>query len=280
MRKTNGNSRRGPARGLQKFRRNFHPTTENNDASSNKVFEKQNYGRSLGLFLQKLSRKCFLRSIALNTKLNLIPLSHNIHTGEFTIVPRWRRVMSYVLYSAFALVIFHKFCECIQLAQRSNLDLRMFISLDGFLLQLVPVCTALAHIFSLEEVTGVMNCFPKVLSNLGSECGGGVEFSPFDDLGVALRVMFIIGGAIVSAPTFPMLSVYFDSVPIFMFPALNRVGLITTGPEQMFSTFVWQLVLYPLEVIIYGIPLLLLTFTGSIAIVQLGVFKVYVSQLR
>ena len=283
MRKTNGNARRGPARGLQKFKRSFHAMLDNSERSSHPStpFDKPSYRTRLTLFLEKWSRRCFLRSIAINSKLNLVPVCHDVHTGVFALGPRWRRLLSYAVYVAFGLTILHKFGVCIQLGQRSTLDLDIFISLDGLLLQLVPVCAALAHISCLEEVTSVMNCMPKVLSRLGSECGRREEVSPFSDLGVALRVMFIISGAVVSAPVFPVLSVYFDSVPIFIFPTLSRTGLITTtGEEQLFPKFVWQLLLYPLEVIMYGMPLLLLTFTGSAAMVQLGVFKVYVNQLR
>ena len=284
MRKTNGNGRRGPARGLQKFRRSFRPTTEQNEESlchPSTPFDELSYAKRFGLVLAKWSRRCFLRSIAINSKLNLIPLSHDVHTDVFTIGSRWRRVMSYAVYSAFAVTILHKFFVCVQLSQRSSLDLDLFFSLGGLLLQLVPVCTALAHILNLEEVVSVMNSMPKVLSRLGSDCGHGAEVSPFSDLGVSLRIMFIMSGVVVSAPAFPMLSVYFDSIPVFIFPTLIRMDMITTvGEEVLFSKLVWQLVLYPVEVIMYGMPLLLMTFTGSAAMVQLGVFQVYVNQLR
>ena len=233
------------------------------------------------MFLENWSRRCFLNCVALNSKLRFLPINYDSQAEEFTLVPGWTRWFSYAMRILFALPIFHKIVVCAQLAVCGSWGLDMFVSLDGLLLQIVPVCTALAHILSLEEILSVTNCFPKVLSKLESECGNGMQLSAFNDLGEASRIIFIISGSVVSAPMFPMLSVYFDSVPIFLFPTLSRTGWIkTTEGGQFLSKFVWQLVLYPVEVILYGTPLLLMTFTGSAALVQLGVFKVYMNHLR
>ena len=91
-------------------------------------------------------------------------------------------------------------------------------------------------------------------------------------------MLLTVGGGLVAIPAFTALSLYFDSVPIFMVPTLEQFGILS-GSAGLWR-LLWQLVFYPLELLMYGLPILLMTLSSHFLTIQLGIMKLFINQLR
>ena len=65
---------------------------------------------------------------------------------------------------------------------------------------------------------------------------------------------------------------------IFLLPSLQSAGILS--PNGMLPYWVWWALSYPLEVIVYGIPLLPLGFTFQFLLALITVFKSITREIR
>ena len=158
-----------------------------------------------------------------------------------------------------------------------DLRIETFICVSLFVIHFVAFMVSLGTLARPRQTMDVLNSNPGILSCVEEIRHGKPCLSPFHDVSASLQVIamaFVTQGIAFAAA---IASLIWSDLPVCFFPIAENVGLIASGALPRFA---WQLLFFPLEYLAYLPPMFIAPFTANVIIAELGVLKLYLTELR
>ena len=221
-----------------------------------------------------LGKRCFDFFFCWSGKLYLVPFGRTA-SGQYVPLDKKSKLIHYLVWLVQFLMLLHKSWGLGVILLHGKLKVETFMCTSLFLVYFVGFCISLGVVAQPKETMDLLNGGPFMLSCL-AELQNNVP-TPFDDVSEALKLIAAIlvtqGIALVAA----LLSLVFSNLPTCYFPLLESFGLI---PQGWLPRFAWQLIFFPLEYATYLPPMLIAPVAPSVLLVMVGVYRIYMNELR
>ena len=209
----------------------------------------------------------------------LVPITR-LPGGQYVRFNLKNRLVHYFVLTLLLCSGLHKLWGVVhKLSSQDGFEIGSFLCVAAFGIYFASFCISLSVIVKSEDSADLLNrsnhilsCFKKIYINEGSTL-----LSPFDDVSMALKLISIL--LLGMGVTFgcSVGSFVHPDLPIRWLPTLELLKIL---PEGILPPILWQLVLFPLEVITYFCPVVLGCLVGAIGAMSLGVFHIFLKELR
>ena len=108
---------------------------------------------------------------------------------------------------------------------------------------------------------------------------GQVPRSAWSSTSTSLQVLSMSEGVLVAFVGFPLFSFIFPNMPIFLFQSLKATGLVNIPEDWAFSAAV-GVICYLIDVSIYGSVTLVMAFSYTFSVTEIGNLKSLFNDLR
>ena len=218
--------------------------------------------------------KCFDFWFYWCEKLYLVPFTRTAG-GIYVALDRKSQVIHYFVWFLKFLMLLHKAWGLGTMLVYEELKIETFMCISLFLIYFVSICISLGVVGRPKETMDLLNSWPYILSSL-KELRNDVP-SEFEDLSEAFELVAQLLASQGVALAAALLSLAFSTLPTCYFPAIESLGLI---PEGVLPRFAWQLIFFPLEYATYIPPMLIVPLNTSISLILVGVYRIYITELR
>ena len=221
-----------------------------------------------------IGRKCFEFWFYCCCRLYLTPFTRTAN-GEYVPRDRKGKLLHYTAWFLKSLMLLHKLWGLGTILLQEELKIETFICACQFLFYHMSISVSLVMFVKPKETMDLLNSWPHILSCL-KQVGDNVP-SQYDELSEAFKLLSLLAATQGAALGGPMCSLMFSNLPTCYLPTAEKLGLI---PEGLLPRFAWQLLFYPLEFATYLLPSLCTPLAGSMFLILLGVFRIYLNELR
>ena len=225
--------------------------------------------------LFNLAEKSFQLFTKINCKLCLIPYSLS-DDGKLEPISRTKLWIHYLVLSVLAVSMMHKLIIFIFLISSGTLDTETFFCGAVSLCYVVAFSLSSSTLILPEETMDMINGWPKILMHFPDEDGKVMLLVANTKTAVVILEIAILMMVIASAGS--GFSIVFRALPVTILVAAETAGLITTTSEV--PRIVWKSLFWPLEFIMYGVPLLQAGWGGMVTILLAMVLMNCTNQMR
>ena len=221
---------------------------------------------------------CFTTLSRLCGALCIVEFKQNA-SGGYVRFSRPRRWIHYGMLAMLNLSMLHKLAVTAERILFEELNAITFMCISGTLVYFVPWCLSLGITLKWKETMDLLNSWPMILACLETrQQRGPKRKTQFGNLSLALKLSAVAVMVPIVVFAAASLSILFKNLPVCLLPLAKGVGIV---PEQgMLPHFMWQLIFFPLEVAVAVPPLTATGFSAGIVFISVGVFKIYLDQIR
>ena len=279
MRRSRGRNR-GLQRGVQRHKIAGKITEENGSEDEEEVglnntsklyISRKQLDKSLGKWCQQ----CFEAYSFVCYKLCLVALTKG-SDGRIQPAKIWKRIIQVIIYTLIgSTVAFKMYVSFHRVGTTGKLDLGTFLCFSAGLGQIVGVCVGSSAIFRPRVTMEVINGWVDMRSYLTKLRNGRPPPTSFS---ASMQVILTTVGTTFSIFALASFSLYFTSVPAFTIDMIRAAGLSILNDSL--PEWLWRVLLLPVELFQYGVPLAPYAYSGHIMMQEIGLMKVYVNELR
>ena len=210
------------------------------------------------------------------TLLCFIPLQINGDGKKFELAARWRRMLHILFIVFYISCMVHRFGVTIYLmTQEGELNLTTFLCGTSFLTVFLPVCLASGSSWTTLEMQGLLNSWDSVLKSLGEVTGEHIEI--LSNAQLCLEIIAMTWAAQIAGINAAGFSIVFEDLPVSVLPTFKRLGMI---PGTSLPIIVWQIGLFPFELLIVVPPMFVLALNCSVIRTGQVVLQLYANCIR
>ena len=219
---------------------------------------------------------CFKLLTKINCKLYLAPYSLS-KDGELEPISGWRLWVHYAVLLLLAVSMIHKFLVVFPRVSAGVLDTTTFICIALFLCYLVAFSVSTSHLILTEETIVLINGYSRIMMSC-AEDGEPMPLIANTKTAVVVTSVAILSQTIawgVSAFSF----VFPDLPGTYIAMMADEAGFVS-GSSYVIPGIVWKLLLWPLELITYTIPMFMAAWAPIIMLLEMMVVNNCLNQLR
>ena len=177
------------------------------------------------------------------------------------------------------LIMFHKLAVSAERVLFEELNVITFMCISGTFVYFVPSCMSLGITLKWQETVDMLNSWPRILACLETRRQRGTKRkAQFGNLSLALKLIALAVTVPIVVFAAVSLSILFKNLPVCLLPLAKGVGIVPKG--EVLPYFTWQLIFFPLEVATAVPPLAAAGFSAGIMFIGVGVFKIYLDEVR
>ena len=278
MRRSRGR-RRGLSRGVQRHKISAKVSAD--DGDSDDEDEPKNWKnpfiqrRKLNKLLDKWSQDCFRAYSFICYNLCLVALVKG-SDGRIQFASLWRRIIQIIIYTYICFTMIYKiFVSFHRVMTTGRLDFVTFLCVSAGLAQIVGICVSSSALFRPKLTMDVINSWVDMRAYIEILRNGRPLPS---SLAASMQVIMTTVGTSFSIFGLALFSLYFTSVPIFTIDMLKAAGVCM--PDSSLPQWLWRVVLLPAEFVQFGVPLAPYGYAAHVMILEVGVMREYINELR
>ena len=229
-------------------------------------------------YLPKLfnfAEKCFNFHTKINCNLCLAPYSLS-EDGKLEHCSRQKRWIHYLVISLLALRMVHQFTVVIPRWSSGRLDTTTFICTATFLCYLVAFSVSSSYLILPDETIDAKHGWPKILAYCAEEDQEPMPLIGNTKTAVVMSSLAILAMAI--AWNAAGITIVFNALPVSLLVTAEEAGLIPVTVK--IPRIVWQLLFWPLELIMYILPMFMAAWGPMILMLNIMTAMNCVNQLR
>lgn len=155
-----------------------------------------------------------------------------------------RRLCHYVVITLLFVSLVHKFwVSMAKFREQERPTVETWMCFSLFMIQFVGWAMGLSLVFRWQESIELMNTWEKLVAYV-DDSG---ERTPYDDVPCSMRLWLCLAIAVSCGTANGLVSLLFSNLPVCFYPMCKEAGLI---PDVSLPPFVWQLVFFPLELML------------------------------
>ena len=224
------------------------------------------------------AEECFTTLSRLCSALCIVEFKQNA-SGEYVQCSKRWRWIHYGMLAMLNLSMLHKLAVSAERILFEELNAITFMCITGTLVYFVPWCLSLGITFKWQDTMDLLNSWPLILACLEtSQQRGTKRKAQFGNLSLALKLIAVAVTVPIVVFAAASLSILFKNLPVCLLPLAKGVGIV---PDRgVLPDFIWQLIFFPLEVAVAVPPLTATGFSAGIMFISVGVFKIYLDEVR
>ena len=221
---------------------------------------------------------CFTTLSRLCGALCIVEFKQNA-SGGYVRCSRPRHWIHYGMLVMLNLSMLHKLAVSAERILFEELNMVTFMCISGTLVHFIPWCICLGITLKWKETMDVLNSWPMILACLETRRQRGTKHkAQFGNLSLALKLIAVAVTVPIVVFAAASLSMLFNNMPVCLLPLAKGVGIV---PERgVLPHFMWQLIFFPLEVAVAVPPVAAMGFSAGIMFISVGVFKIYLDEVR
>ena len=224
------------------------------------------------------AEECFTTLSRLCSALCIVEFKQNA-SGGYVRYSRPRRWIHYGMLAMLNLSMLHKLVVSAERILFEELNAITFMCISGTLVYFVPWCISLGITLKWQETMDLLNSWPMILTCLETRRERGTKRkAQFGNLSLALKLIALAVTVPIVMFTAASLSILFENLPVCLLPLAKGVGIVQE--PGVLPHLMWQLIFLPLEVAVAMPPLTAAVFSVGIVFISVGVFKIYLDEIR
>ena len=224
------------------------------------------------------AEECFTTLSRLCSALCMVEFKQNA-SGGYVRCSKHRRWIHYGMLAMLNLSMLHKFVVSVERILFEELNMVTFMCISGTLVYFVPWCMCLGITLKWKETMDMLNAWPMILACLETRRQRGTKRkAQFGNLSLALKLIVLTAAVSVIVLAAASLSILPIRLPVCLLPLAQGMGVVPQG--GVLPQFMLQLIFFPLEVALAVPPLAAAGFSAGIIIISVGVFKIYLDEVR
>ena len=160
-----------------------------------------------------------------------------------------------------------------------ELRIETFICVSLFVIHFVAFMVSLGTLARPRETMDVLNSHPRILSCIEEIRHGKPLLSSLHAISASLQVIAIVLVTQGIAFAASIASLIWSDLPVCFFPMAQSVGIVPSRVLPL-PRFAWQLLYFPIEYLAYLPSMFIAPLAASVIIAELGVIKLYLTELR
>ena len=223
----------------------------------------------------KFAEKCFVFHTKINCKLCLAPYSLS-QDGKLEHCSRKRIWIHYFVLLLLAVSMIHKFLIVVPRISSGTIDTTTFICIATFLCYLVAFSVSSSFLILTDETIDLIHCWPRILMYCAEENEEPVALVANTKTAVVVSSVAILAQTIAWGVS--VFSFVFPDLPATYIVMAGKVGLVPVASK--IPRIMWKLLLWPLELMTYILPLFMAAWAPMILMIDIMVARNCVNQLR
>ena len=218
------------------------------------------------------AQKCYEFTFAASRKFRLMGLTRT-SSGQYVLSGRKDQILHCITIVLYLAVSYRNTMQAMTVILNEDLGAKSFLCLSQAAIFFIPLYMSVGVVLRPKETVDLLNSW----SYVSIETDSGTKFHPLNDMSASLKVIaaFTCCYGITTGTGF--ISTVRSDLPMCVFPTLERFGLI---PEGILPRFAWQILVVPVEWILYVSPMAVAHFGACILFMGNGEIQIYMEPLK